>query len=152
MEEEMSDPTGDGKFLSELEIEVKAELSLAESSGPDEVVGEASAEWLYESIDVHREEILLRSLLGAVEAIEGDDPRNDLEIKATPLAAAPRPETGPPPDELGDRADLRHTLVKERSAHTSDELPGEHLAPTAAAIAGRSEPPSVSGGAGRRVS
>jgi hypothetical protein len=76
MEEEMSDP-GDGKFLSELEIEVKAELDLAESNGPEEVVGEASAEWLYESIDVQREEIGLRSLLGAVEAIEGADPRND---------------------------------------------------------------------------
>jgi hypothetical protein len=76
MEEEMSDPTGDGKFLSELEIEVKAELDLAESSGSEEVIGEASAEWLYESIDVQREEIGLRSLLGAVEAIEGD-PRSD---------------------------------------------------------------------------
>jgi hypothetical protein len=77
MEEEMSDPAGDGTFLGELETEVKAELDLAESSGPGEVVGEASAEWLYESIEVQREEIGLRSLLGAVEAVEGDDPRND---------------------------------------------------------------------------
>ena len=73
----MSTPTGDGKFLSELEIEVKAELDLAESSRQEEIIGEASAEWLYESIDVQREEIGLRSLLGAVEAIEGDNPRND---------------------------------------------------------------------------
>ena len=73
----MSDPTGDGTFLRELELEVEAELDLAESSGPEEAVGEASAEWLYESIDVQREEIGLRSLLGAVEAIEGADLRND---------------------------------------------------------------------------
>ncbi|WP_433286222.1 hypothetical protein ACQPZQ_29835 [Pseudonocardia sp. CA-142604] len=73
----MSDPTGDGTFLSELEIEVKTELDLAESSGPEGAAEQASAEWLYESIDIQREEIGLRSLLGAVEAIEGDDPRND---------------------------------------------------------------------------
>jgi len=36
-----------------------------------------SAEWLFDPMDVQREEIGLRSLLGAVEAIEGDDPRND---------------------------------------------------------------------------
>jgi hypothetical protein len=73
----MSTPTGDGKFLSELEIEVKAELDLAESSRLEEIIGEASAEWLYESIDVQREEIGHRSLLGAVKAVEGDNPRND---------------------------------------------------------------------------
>ncbi|GAA1232899.1 hypothetical protein [Pseudonocardia alaniniphila] len=73
----MSDPTGDGTFLSELEIEVRAELDLAESSGPAEVVEQESAEWLYESIDIQREEIGLRSLLGAVEAIEGGEPRDD---------------------------------------------------------------------------
>jgi hypothetical protein len=77
MEEEMNDPAGDGVSLSELEIEVKAELDLAESSGPEEVVGQASAELLYESIEIQREEIGLRSLLGAVEAMKGDDLRND---------------------------------------------------------------------------
>jgi hypothetical protein len=73
----MSDPTGDGRFLGDLEIEVRTELELAESSGPEEVVGQASAELLYESIEIQREEIGLRSLLGAVEAIEGDRPRHD---------------------------------------------------------------------------
>jgi hypothetical protein len=38
---------------------------------------QASAEWLYESIEIQREEFGLRSLLGAIEAMEGDEPRND---------------------------------------------------------------------------
>jgi hypothetical protein len=77
MEEEMSDPMGDGTFLSELEIEVKAELELAESSRPEEIIAEPSAEWPFDPMDVQREEIGLRSLLGAIEAVEGGDARND---------------------------------------------------------------------------
>lgn len=73
----MSNPTGKGEFLFELEIEVETELDLAESSRPEEAIGSPSAEWLYDPMDVQREEIGLRSLLGAVEAMEGEDSRND---------------------------------------------------------------------------
>jgi hypothetical protein len=65
----MSSSTGRGGFLGELEIEVEAELDLAEASGPQEITG-PSTEWLYDPMDAEREEIGLRSLLGAVEALE----------------------------------------------------------------------------------
>ena len=68
----MSNPTGEGDSLRELEIEVEAELNLAESSRPEEVIGSPSAEWLFDPMDVQREEAGLRSLLGALEAMEGD--------------------------------------------------------------------------------
>jgi hypothetical protein len=73
----MSYPTGDRDFLGELEREVEAELDLAESSRPEEIIGLPSAEWPFDPMDVQREEIGLRSLLGAVEAMEGDDRRTD---------------------------------------------------------------------------
>jgi hypothetical protein len=69
----MSNPTGDSEFLGELEREVEAELDLAESSRPEEIIGLPSTEWPFDPMDVQREEIGLRSLLGAVEAMEGDD-------------------------------------------------------------------------------
>jgi hypothetical protein len=73
MEEDMSNPTGDSDFLRELELEVEAELNLAESSRPEEIIGLPSTEWPFDPMDAQREEIGLRSLLGAVEAMEGDD-------------------------------------------------------------------------------
>jgi hypothetical protein len=71
----MSDPTGERDFLGELEREVEAELDLAESSHPEEIIGLPSTEWPFDPMDVQREEIGLRSLLGAVESMEGDDHR-----------------------------------------------------------------------------
>ena len=73
----MNNPTGDGDALRELEVEVKAELNLAESSRPEEIIEVSSSEWLFDPMDVQREEAGLRSLLGAVEAMEGDDRRDD---------------------------------------------------------------------------
>jgi hypothetical protein len=77
MEDDMSNPTGEGHFLRGLESEVKAELELVESSRSEEVIELGSAEWLFDPMDAQREEVGLRSLLGAVEAMEGDDRRND---------------------------------------------------------------------------
>jgi hypothetical protein len=73
----VSNPTGDGDALRELEVEVEAELNLAEASRPEEIIGVPSSEWPFDPMDVQREEVGLRSLLGAVEAMEGDDHRDD---------------------------------------------------------------------------
>ena len=62
----------DSQLPHNLEVEVEAELVLAESSGPNDALGMSPAEWLFDPIDVEREEVGLGSLLGAVEAMEGD--------------------------------------------------------------------------------
>ncbi|MEV0232706.1 hypothetical protein [Nonomuraea sp. NPDC050786] len=62
-------PSGDD-FLYELEVEVEAEVTLVEASRPEEVAGLPVTEWLFDPTDVEREEIGLRGLLGAVEALE----------------------------------------------------------------------------------
>lgn len=67
----MSSPTGGGEFLHELETEVTEELTLAEESRPRAVTA-PNSEWLYDRMDAEREEIGLRSLLGAIEAAEGE--------------------------------------------------------------------------------
>jgi len=61
-----------GDFLHELEHEVQADLSMVESSHPAEAAAQPPSEWTVDPADVEREEIGLRSLLGAVEALEGD--------------------------------------------------------------------------------
>ena len=67
----MSIPTGDNAFLHELELNVRAELTLAETSEPEEeAAGLPIDEWLSDPVDDQRYEVNLRSLLGAVEALE----------------------------------------------------------------------------------
>jgi hypothetical protein len=65
----MSTPTGDDAFLHELELTVKEELTIAETSLPE---GQADAspgdEWPLDP-DVQRYDVVLRALLGAVEAL-----------------------------------------------------------------------------------
>jgi hypothetical protein len=75
----MSTPNGDHPVLRELDITVRAELTLAETSQPEEEAdGVPAAEWL--DPDAERYEIALRTLLGAVEALEdGPWPRTDTE-------------------------------------------------------------------------
>jgi len=68
----MNTPTGDNESLHDLEAEVVAELTLAESSSPEEGIAVPAAEWQFDPVDVEREEVGLRSLLGAVNALEGD--------------------------------------------------------------------------------
>jgi hypothetical protein len=75
----MSTPTGDNAFLYELELTVRAELTLTETSQPEEQAdGVPGDEWPPDP-DVQRYEVNLRTLLGAVEAVEdapgpGDHP------------------------------------------------------------------------------
>jgi len=67
----MSIPTSDNAFLHELELNVRAELTLAETSEPEEeAAGLPIDEWLSDPVDDERYEVNLRSLLGAVEALE----------------------------------------------------------------------------------
>ena len=65
----MSTPTGDNAFLRELELDVRTELTLAETSQQEEAVDAPIDEWLPDT-DAERYEIRLRALLGAVEALE----------------------------------------------------------------------------------
>ena len=75
----MSTPTGDNAFLPELELTVRAELTLAETSLPEEQAdGVLGDEWPLDP-DAQRYDVGLRALLGAVEAVEdtsgpGGDP------------------------------------------------------------------------------
>ena len=67
----MSIPTGDNAFLHELELNVSTELIRAETGQPEEeAAGVPIDEWLSDPADDQRYEIDLRSLLGAVEALE----------------------------------------------------------------------------------
>ncbi|WP_433167723.1 hypothetical protein [Kribbella sp. CA-247076] len=59
-----------GDFLHELETEVEADLTMVEASHPVEAAALPVTEWTEDPADVEREEIGLRSLLGAVEAME----------------------------------------------------------------------------------
>jgi hypothetical protein len=67
----MSTPTGDNAFLHELELNVRTELALAETGQPEEeAVSIPIDEWLSDPADAEHYEMALRSLLGAVEALE----------------------------------------------------------------------------------
>jgi hypothetical protein len=73
----MSTPTGDNAFLHELELTVRAELTLAETSLPEDETslpeeqadGMPGDEWPPDP-DVQRYDVVLHALLGAVEALE----------------------------------------------------------------------------------
>ena len=66
----MSTPTGDNAFLPELELTVKEELTLAETSLPEEQADGVPGDECPSDPDVQRYDVVLRSLLGAVEALE----------------------------------------------------------------------------------
>lgn len=65
-------PSDKSQFLHALEAEVDAELGMARSSHPEDALRESPAELLFDPTDVEREEVGLRSLRGAVEALESD--------------------------------------------------------------------------------
>jgi hypothetical protein len=68
----MTIPTGDNNFLQELELTVREELTVVESSPLEEASDDApTAAWECDP-DGERYEVSLRTLLGAVEAAEGD--------------------------------------------------------------------------------
>ena len=64
-----------GDFLHELETEVEADLSMVEASHPAEAAVLPPSEWTEDPAEVEWEETSLRSLLGAVESLEGDSDR-----------------------------------------------------------------------------
>ena len=69
----MSTPTGDNAPLHALELDIRIELTLVETNQPEEeAVGVPMDEWLVDPADEQRYEVGLRSLLGAVEALEDD--------------------------------------------------------------------------------
>jgi hypothetical protein len=75
----MSTPTDDNAYLHELEHNVRAELTLADAGQPEEqAAGTPIDQWLLDPADAQREEVGLRNLLGAVEALEeGSRPGDD---------------------------------------------------------------------------
>jgi hypothetical protein len=66
----MSIPTSDNVFLDELEVTVRAELIEVETSPPEEAASVPIDQWLTDPADEQRYEAGLRSLFGAVEALE----------------------------------------------------------------------------------
>ena len=67
----MNTPPGDHAFLHDLQPTVSRELTLAESGPPEEQAAAVPIEeWLSDPADDARYEITLRSLLGAVQALE----------------------------------------------------------------------------------
>ena len=64
----------DNPVMHDLELEVDAELSLAESSSPED--GVPVAEWQFDPTEVEREEIGLRTLRDALEALESEPRHN----------------------------------------------------------------------------
>jgi hypothetical protein len=65
---------GDAFFLYQLELDVRAELTIAETSQPEEDAdGEPDVTMLLD-VDAERYEVSLRTLLGAVEAVEDAPP------------------------------------------------------------------------------
>ena len=67
----MNTLTSGSAFLHELELTVRTELTLAETGQPyEEAITIPIDEWLSDPADDQRYEVGLRSLLGAVEALE----------------------------------------------------------------------------------
>ncbi|MEU6998718.1 hypothetical protein [Nonomuraea sp. NPDC046570] len=66
----MSTPNGENEFLYELHVEVEAELIAVRASHPEEEMRLSVTEWLFDPTDAEREEIGLRGLRDAVEALE----------------------------------------------------------------------------------
>jgi hypothetical protein len=68
----MSAASGENDFLYEFKIEIEEEMTLVESSHPEQAIGLPVTDWLFDPTDVEREEIGLRGLLDAVEVLRGD--------------------------------------------------------------------------------
>ena len=94
----MSTPTGDDAFLHAVELNVRAELAQAETGQPEEEAGDVPIdEWLVDPEGEQHYEVGLRSLLGAVEALEGGSGEVSREPEPTPTANADEVERHPCP-------------------------------------------------------
>jgi hypothetical protein len=60
----------DYEFLHSLEVEVEARLDLVGPTGPSEYAALPQSEWQVDPTDVERDAVGLRSLIGAIEAVE----------------------------------------------------------------------------------
>ncbi|MET8146374.1 hypothetical protein ABZU32_39210 [Sphaerisporangium sp. NPDC005288] len=69
----MSTSSGENRSLYELRIEIEEEVTLVEESHSEEALDLPVTDWLFDPAEAEREEIGLRGLLGAVEALEGRD-------------------------------------------------------------------------------
>lgn len=66
----MTDPAGDNAFMQELELNIRSELTIVETTQPEvDADGVPTVEWLLDP-DVQRYEIGLHTLLGAVHTLE----------------------------------------------------------------------------------
>jgi hypothetical protein len=81
----MTIPPGENGFLHNLEAEVEVEVTMAEASRPDESIG-GPADWLFDPAEAERDEVGLRSLLRAVEALEGDSAPDSRFVDELPEA------------------------------------------------------------------
>jgi RNA polymerase sigma-70 factor, ECF subfamily len=85
----MSTPANDNEFLYELELEVRTELTQAETGQPEQDTGSASAAEGLLDPDAERYEVSLRTLLGAIEAMEdGSHPDDHPPQAEVPQSAA----------------------------------------------------------------
>jgi hypothetical protein len=67
----MTTPAGDGAFLRELEVTIRADLADAETTvTEEEAIAVPVDQWQFDPEDAERYEIGLRDLLGAVEVLE----------------------------------------------------------------------------------
>jgi hypothetical protein len=67
----MSTPAGDNAFLHELELNIRTELTVAETGHSQQQADDVPIDQWLPDPDAERYEIRLRTLLGAVEALEG---------------------------------------------------------------------------------
>ncbi len=62
------------RYLHELEIEVELELDMIRASHPEQTIDVSSSDRLVDPTDAEREEVVLRSILGAAEALGAEVP------------------------------------------------------------------------------
>ncbi len=111
----MSTPTGDNAFLHVLELNVRTELTQAKTSQAEEgAVRVPIDEWLSDPADAQGYEVGLRTLLGAVEALEDGSGPATILLRARCLRAQnsghlPNWPDGAPRRKAGERCSLnRH--------------------------------------------
>ena len=95
----MSTPTTDNEFLHELELDVRMQLTQAETGRAGQGTGGApAAEGLLDP-DAERYEVNLRTLLGAIDAMEDgshpDDHPSQTEIPRNAASQSPGPQIVP---------------------------------------------------------